>query len=100
MVAKAHHIPELRRRLKKYIKDFGLVSPFTHLTVRGSAASAILYHDNTFNEVQSIISYNKDFNFDDKYIAVVPLTGHVKLCARVKGSKLPEEDLEALQSWV
>ena len=59
--------------------DFGLVSPFSHLEVRGSAELAILYHDIAFSEVFTIISRNKDFCFDNKYIAVVPVTDHVKL---------------------
>ena len=79
MVAETHHIPELRRSLKKYIQDFGLMSPFTHLAIRGSAQLAILYHDIAFNDVLAIISNNKDFCFDEKYIVVIPLTDHVKL---------------------
>ena len=77
VIVKTHHVPELRRRLKKYITDFGLVSPFTHLEVRRSAELAILYHNVAFSDVLTI--RNKDFCFDDKYIAVVPLTDHVKL---------------------
>ena len=51
VIVKTHHVPELRRRLKKYITDFGLVSPFTHLEVRRSAELAILYHDIAFSDV-------------------------------------------------
>ena len=60
-------------------QDFGLMTPFIHLAIIGSAELAILYHDIAFSDMLAIIRNNKDFCFDEKYIAVMPLSDHVKL---------------------
>lgn len=71
MVAKYENIPDIKKRLRKYIQDFQLSAPFTHLNIKGSTATAILYHNVSFNEILSVISYNQDFYFDERYVVVV-----------------------------
>ena len=62
-------------------------------------ATAVLYHQVNFSDVLSVISYNNDFYFDDRFVVVVAIPEMVKLCNRVN-KDLPDDDFDALQSWV
>ena len=77
------------------MKDCELKLPFSDLKIDGTTTLAILYHNKSFTEVDSIVSNKKEFFFDQRYVLVAPITEWIKLVDRNENC-LPKIDFKAL----
>jgi hypothetical protein len=77
-----------------------IVMPFRESKLKGAAQSAVLYHNNTFDELLNIVSYNKEFEFGGRYLLIILITPFLKLTDRSKKNAMSEEDFRSLSTWL
>jgi hypothetical protein len=100
VVFKKDMLNVLNSHFRKYLDDFELVLPFRHLNIKGASASGILYFNESFAKVNSVVLHNKEFKFDDQPLMIVELGEMLLLPERNSQCILPQVDFENMQSWV
>ena len=73
--------------------------PFTHLTLKGCSAIAIIYHYEDPNKVQACVSYNNEFSFNGRKVIFVTISEMIKLTKRNGRNMFPKDDFDSLQTW-
>lgn len=84
VVAKKADHETIRANLKKYNIECVIRTPFEKLKLRGAANSSVIYHDTRFDELLGVVSYNKDFQFNGRYLLVILITPYIRLLERTK----------------
>ncbi len=60
----------------------------------------MLHHNIRFDELLAEVSYNKDFEFNGKYVLTILITDYIRLVERTPYNHMPEDDFESLQEWL
>ena len=99
-VTKKQDVETIRGKLKKYGVDCIITTPFETLKLKGAANSSIIYHNNRFEELLSIVSNNKDFEFGGRYLLIISITDYIKLTERNQRNIMSETDFKSLEVWL
>jgi hypothetical protein len=75
-------------------------TPFENLKLKGAIHSGILYHNNRFDELLSVINFNPDFQFSGRYLLVIPITEFIKLTDRNKKNVMSRQYFDSLVGWL
>jgi hypothetical protein len=70
------------------------------LKLKGAINSAILHHNTRFDELLSVVSYNRDFEFGGKYLLVILITEYIRLIERNQKNIMSESDFNSLAVWL
>jgi hypothetical protein len=99
-VAKKQDIDTIRKNLLRYSVECVIATPFENLRLKGAANSAIIYHNVRFEELLSIVSNNKDFEFGGRNLLIISIADYVRLTERNQRNIMTEADFSSLEVWL
>jgi hypothetical protein len=99
-VAKKSDHETIKKNLMKHSISVCIKTPFENLKLKGAIHSGILYHNNRFDELLSVINFNPDFQFSGRYLLVILITEFIKLTDRNQKNVMSRQDFDSLAGWL
>jgi hypothetical protein len=99
-VAKKSDHETIKKNLMKNGISVCIKTPFENLKLKGAIHSGILYHNNRFDELLSVINFNPDFQFSGRYLLVILITEFIKLTDRNQKNVMSRQDFDSLAGWL
>lgn len=101
LVAHKNNHKDIQRKLINKGIDCMITDTFYNLKLKSSTSSAPIYHNIRFDQLLSEVGYNKEFEYNNRYILVVAVTTYIKILSKTNQSEIyPKANLHTLFGYV
>lgn len=100
---KSNHLDIQRKLISKGI-DCMITGTFYNLKLKSSMNSAPLYHNVRFDQILNEVGYNKEFEYNGRYILVVAVSTYIKILSKTnqthQAEAISKANLHTLLAYV
>ena len=79
ILAKKQTIPMIERAFNSENIDVKIEVKFEHMRLKDQKQTAILYHNNRFEQLYRVMNHNSKFIFGNKALIMINITNYLKL---------------------
>jgi hypothetical protein len=100
LVANKNHHDSIKEKLRSRDIECDIAIKYGQYKFKAGNNSAALFHNVKFDQLLSEVAYNKEFEYDGRYILTILVTEYIRLADRTSYNLMPEDDFESLEQWL